>query len=66
MMLKEFWAEASLPTTAGQRIQPPDKHYVKINVDAAFCSTTKVVSLGVVARNYETVVSICSNQNRRC
>ena len=35
---------------------PPPSGWIKVNVDAAFCNTTRIATLGVVARNEKSEV----------
>ena len=58
--MKEFNTAINFPPSEEQMTQkdwhPPTRDCIKINVDATFCSTTKIASLGVVARNVEAEV----------
>ncbi|XWS63566.1 hypothetical protein CRYUN_Cryun06bG0111000 [Craigia yunnanensis] len=59
-MVKDFNAAVSVSPVEGlhpcsQWMHPP-RGCVKVNVDAAFCNTTRIATLGVVARNEKSEV----------
>ena len=60
IMVSDYKYAVSLPASVEQMTRevwfPPPRDYIKINVDAAFCSTTRIASLGVVSRNMDAKV----------
>ena len=59
-MVKDFSVATNVPSVEGVNSclqwMPPPNGWIKVNVDAAFCITTRSATLGMVARNEKSEV----------